>query len=112
MDITSFILGICAVPVIVSAILGVVAFVKVKDHYEKSINSNADRKEDIAELARAAERDFSNLQKCLDDQIAEVYRAIDSKTDKLEVRIMEKLRNLSVETESSLKAIDELVKNK
>lgn len=97
MDITSFVLGICAVLVIVAAVLGVVAFFGQKDLRERTINSNSDLKERINAIEQWMHSQFDDIYRQLDKEVTEINRTVDSRTDKASEKLMKELESVKHE---------------
>ena len=76
MDILSFILGMSVVVVIAVAVVAVMAFVKVKKHNKDIEQIHTIMGVEVERINRERERD-----------IADVYRTLDSRLDKLESKL-------------------------
>ena len=81
MDILSFILGMSIVVVIAVAVVAVMAFVKVRKH-NKEI--------ELVHTIMSTEFERTNRER--EHDITEVYRAIDSRLDKLESKLITSLK--------------------
>ena len=77
MDILSFILGMSIVVVIAVAVVAVIAFVKVKKHNKE-----------IETIHTIMGNEFDRVNRERENDIQNVYRALDSRLDKLESKII------------------------
>ena len=77
MDILSFILGMSVVVVIAVAVVAVMAFVKVKKHHKE-----------IEEVQQCLGREIEIQNRERENAINDVYRALDSRLDKLESKLI------------------------
>jgi hypothetical protein len=86
MDILSFVLGIALVVVIGLSIVAVISFVKVR-----KIEKQIERLE--AEIFRTIETEISETQRRIDDFERDVYSQLDSRLDKLELKLTNTIKN-------------------
>ena len=114
MEITSFILGVCAVIVVAMVVGTFVNYMSLKtlkenlDNFERDIyqqvdltNQNLNKKED--ELIKYSDE----LHKVSEDNMNELYRYIDSRLDKLEAKFSNQLAS-GVEVKNALDKINKV----
>ena len=114
MEITSFILGVCAVIVVAMVVGTFVNYMSLKtlkenlDNFERDIyqqvdltNQNLNKKED--ELIKYSDE----LHKVSEDNMNELYRYIDSRLDKLEAKFSNQLAS-GVEVKNAMNKINKV----
>ena len=84
MEITSFILGVCAAITVVMVVGTFVNYLSVKSLREQIDNIG----QAVIDVERELYDSVDELNKELRDEVDEVYRTIDSRFDKFENRIM------------------------
>ena len=84
MEITSFILGVCAAITVVMVVGTFVNYLSVKSLKEQIDNIG----QSVIDVERELYDSVDELNKELRDEVDEVYRTIDSRFDKFENRIL------------------------
>jgi len=79
METISFVLGMASVVVIAVAIVAVYAFVKVRE-----------QKEEISNLYRIINDSDTQIHLRIDEETRSIYSTLDSRLDKLEIKLKEK----------------------
>lgn len=87
MDIQSFILGACAVLVVASVTVGVVAFFKAMNLKKELDDSRNYAFTGIEAANKYRESDVNDLHQALGREIDELHKTIDSRCDKLDNKI-------------------------